>query len=277
MALPNWIQPTDLVGAASRGAQLGLSLRSQDMAAAQHAAQLALEEDRINLAQQNQAVQYEMASQRAAEALRQHNALEAYRVRTLEQRGQIESQRAAARAEAESARRALEERRVRVSEQGLEERKKATGVSPTATVIQDPVTGKPVTVWQGGGRWQLGSQDKGQDAATKALTAIEDKSLSARQSALEKQISEAANAKEKAPLEKELLQTKTARSNLVMAAQSPMRPAVSPPAAVPAPAMTNAPAAKGGRVRVKAPSGKFGYVPSEQVDQALKEGYTLAP
>lgn len=46
----------------------------------------------------------------------------------------------------------------------------------------------------------------------------------------------------------------------------------------PAPAaQTNAPAPAGGKVRVKHPQGGFGYIPAEQVQDALSQGYTLAP
>jgi len=43
------------------------------------------------------------------------------------------------------------------------------------------------------------------------------------------------------------------------------------------PAASNSPAAPGGKVRVQHPSGAFGYIPAEQVQDALSQGYKLAP
>lgn len=115
MPIPPWLQPVDLVGAASRGAQLGLSIRAQDQAAEERAAQLALEGDRINIAQQQHALQWEQANQRAAEALRSHNALEVFRQKNLEERQRQNAILNADRAMS----RELDQRRLDLSEANL--------------------------------------------------------------------------------------------------------------------------------------------------------------
>lgn len=81
MTIPPWLNPPDYIASASRGFQLGLSMRQQEQAEELAQAKLSLEQDQIRMQQQRYAAQ-------AAESLRAHNALEKYRIDSLKQRQQ---------------------------------------------------------------------------------------------------------------------------------------------------------------------------------------------
>lgn len=164
-----------------------------------------------------------------------------------------------------------------------------SSVPPTIETVRNPVTGEDVAIARLGGRSQvLTAPPNTQD---KQLKAIEDESLKSQQRQLEKSIEETMDQRERASLQDELLKVKTARSNLVMAAKSKPVPEESWDKYAPSPEVldtalrqtrdmgittpTNAPSVSTKRVRVRSKSGKVGTIPESQLDEALKEGYTL--
>lgn len=126
-------------------------------------------------------------------------------------------------------RRQAEEGRQKRFEESLEETKRyhsgmlsRSDVVPETSTMTNPVTGQPVGIAHGGGRWQvLPDQASTQQ---KALKAIEDETLKKQQKDIEDLLGQSPSKREATRLQGELTKVKTARSNLVMQAGSPLTP-----------------------------------------------------
>lgn len=250
MPLPPWLIPADLVGAASRGAQAGLSIRSQDMAAAQHAAQLALEEDRINLAQQQSALNFQVSQQRAAEALREHNALEAYRLRTLE----VNKERLASEEQSRRAARALTERGLNLQERGLDLRRTPEEIEEAEKRRMD------YGAWTQEHRRALLDFSKAQDALNKFQSNPMTAMLKGKDPSIDAQEEEKIQARDQAKSAVDALVQQGIQLGHLKGER----------ATLPGATKTS----PNGKIRVRSPDGKTGNIPAEQLEAALAEGYT---
>lgn len=256
-----WLSANNPLDFMRAGASLGLQLRAQDEAAERANAALALEQDKLNLSHQHFKATAAQAEARAAEALRAHNALELYR-----------QQNMARQEAAQAARDALEREKFAFTQSQAKEK---TNVTPAITTIPNPITGEPVAVAQGGGRWQIVSPTSGKLTQEQQLQKDLIKSqITQKSKAIEALKKESFGPKDTnniaavSALQDEL---NNLHSNLLAVVKQPMNKSTNAPSgSLSAPVST-----QGGRVKVKSPDGKIGYIPSEEYEQALKEGYII--
>lgn len=266
--LPPWLDRPNYVSAMQAGAQLGLSMRAQDQAAEQAAIRNQLEQDALNVQQTRYAAQ-------AAEALRAHNVLEAYRQRQLEQR------RAESEALAESRRQALEQRALGKEYGEVETTQLSPNVSaafrkgsPGLHVFKtgDTTSSTTPSLTQ---RTQLDiAKQEISDANREVASILKEPSYGPTDPQAEERQKRIDELKGK---------ISNLRSNMLEVASQPAGQrllATNAPVATPLPISTPtnaAPASYAGAefIRVRSKSGKVGRVPASELEQALKEGYTL--
>jgi hypothetical protein len=272
MTLPNWLQPADLAGSAARGAQLGMSVRAQDQAAEAQAARLALAQDEINIRQQQQAIQFQQSQQRAAEALRNHNSLEAMRQQNADRMNRIDQENRAR----ESAKALFDRERFEWTKE--QAKNKAQG-QPEIVEVPDPVTGKSYRAFRTGPGTFSRLPDEKADATQKQLQSIPESKLKAEHGYYLKELykAKAANATNDIPrITDALLKNETAQTNLIKSASAPKSDAMPDDAAIALgfgmQGMFGA--GKGGEPEgssLAPPGGKFGE--GKQLDKALAKAF----
>lgn len=252
--IPPWLNPPDFVGASRAGAALGLEGRGQDIQVAEAGDRLKLAYDQLEAQEKRDAVQ-EAAKLALAHATLQMKkdqmtALDRYRQQNIEAQNLRAQDRLSL-----SAQRLEDLNKYRSDTEAL--RRELAGKEPTGTFPLDPNNpfGPKVT-----GQLSRPEIAPLYQAAT-AVKPAAPEPASAPGPSLTDYVRAAANLGGFGLGGRLLSQSPAAgTTNAPALAPTAGQPLVTP---------------KG--VRVKSKDGKFGYVPPDQVEDALTEGYTLAP